>query len=102
MASQSKAIKMVALRLINLHWLDRRWVLSQLDAATAAQIRQQLHELKTMGVSNGADLYQQLSEDACPSDSEQSFSHYLQQKKGVSTEAFRWLLNKSMQDGQQI
>ncbi|HCU65764.1 MAG TPA: hypothetical protein DF774_08395 [Rheinheimera sp.] len=102
MASQSKAIKMVALRLINLHWSDRRWVLSQLDAATAAQIRQQLHELKTMGVSNGADLYQQFSEEALSRGPEQSFSRYLQQKKGVSTEAFCWLMNKSMQNGQQI
>lgn len=83
--TDSRAIKMIALRLLDLNWFDRRWLLRQLGGNVAARVQAEIQQLRLMGVNNGEGLYQQF----CAHNA-LNFSGYLQQQP-ASTAALAWL-----------
>jgi hypothetical protein len=57
----SKGVRLAALQLSVLPWLDRRWILGQLPQAQRLEVKAALAELKKLKISNGKELLQQLT-----------------------------------------
>ncbi len=94
--ADSRAIKMIALRLLELNWFDRRWLLRQLGGHVAFRVQAEIRQLRLMGVNNGEGLYQQFR-----AHNALNFSGYLQQQP-ASTAALTWLQQHHQPGAEQL
>jgi|TARA_Y100001937_G_scaffold19615_2_gene27052 hypothetical protein len=53
-------VRLSALKLAQLSWLDRRWILRRLPVAQREQVSAALSELRLLNIGNQAELLQQL------------------------------------------
>lgn len=75
--------KLIALRLHDVNWLDRRWILQRLPANTRQPVLAELKSLRSLGIGNTHDLYEQLKQQYLASTSgraDSAFARHLQQK----------------------
>ncbi|MCF6436990.1 hypothetical protein [Pseudoalteromonas sp. MMG022] len=56
-------IKMVALKLTTLNWMDRVWLLRRLDPAVRKQVQGAYSAIKQLGIENPSELLAQLTGD---------------------------------------
>ena len=60
--SQIDAHKRIAVKLHDMSWWQRRWLLQRLPQTSRQQVRQHLKQLQLMACANGGQLLQQLTE----------------------------------------
>jgi len=88
--------KLIALRLHDVNWLDRRWILQRLPADTRQPVLVELKTLRHLGIGNSTELYDQLKQKylAVATHSNSAFTRHLQQtlagNHAFSPETARW------------
>lgn len=61
MRFSGKGVRLAALQLSVLPWLDRRWILKQLPQAQRLEVKAALAELKKLNIANRQELLDQLT-----------------------------------------
>lgn len=81
MSEKYCAFKLIALRLHDVNWLDRRWILQRLPADTRQPVLAELKSLRSLSIGNTNELYEQLKQKYLvgPSRSHSAFGRHLQQ-----------------------
>jgi hypothetical protein len=71
---------MIALRLHDVNWLDRRWILQRLPATSRHRITGELRSLRKLNIGNALELYEQLKQRQSTTNSAPltAFSKHLQ------------------------
>ncbi len=60
MHSNAKGVRLAALKLAQMSWSDRRWILSKLPLVQQQAVNTALTELRALNISNKTELLQQL------------------------------------------
>ena len=63
MSKTARAVKLTALRLSTLTWLDRYFILRKLDSETSKRVKLAVKEINQLGIANKSELLEQLLND---------------------------------------